>query len=75
MVFRSRAATNGESEMRAFSTANGGVMFVPDEIERIEKPVSYADLVKDEAKTRKPSFIDYLLGRSKKAEKKLREAA
>ena len=50
-------------------------MFVPDEIERIEKPVSYADMVKDEAKTRKPSFIDYLLGRSKKAEKKLREAA
>ena len=50
-------------------------MFVPDEIERIEKPVSYKDLVKDESKIRKPSFIDYLLGRSKKAEKKLKEAA
>ncbi|HQX27845.1 MAG TPA: hypothetical protein PKX38_07905 [Alphaproteobacteria bacterium] len=61
--------------MRAFSTANGGVMFVPDEIERIEKPVSYNELVRGEPKTRKPSFIDYLLGRSKKAEKKLREAA
>lgn len=50
-------------------------MFVPDEIERIEKPVSYAALVKDEPKTRKPRFIDYLLGRSKKAEKKLQKAA
>lgn len=50
-------------------------MFVPDEVERIEKPVSYAELVKDEPKLRKPSFVDRLLGRSKKAEKKLQEAA
>ncbi len=61
--------------MRAFSTANGGVMFIPDEIERIEQSVSYKDLVKDEPKLRKPSFVDRLLGRSKKDAKELKEAA
>lgn len=75
MYFPAQYGAKRRISMRAFSTANGGVMFVPDEIERIEKPVSYADLVKDEPKTRKPRFIDYLLGRSKKAEKKLRDAA
>lgn len=50
-------------------------MFVADEIERIEKPVSYIELVKDEPKLRKPSFVDRLLGRSKKGEKDLLEAA
>ena len=39
--------------MRAFSTANGGVMFVADHIERMEKPLSYKDLVQ-ETKTAKP---------------------
>ena len=60
--------------MRAFSTAGGGVMFMPDEIEHIQKAVSYADLVKNEPKIQKPSFIDRIFGRSKK-EEKLLEAA
>ncbi len=31
--------------MRACSSASGGVMFIPDEIERKSEPVSYNDLV------------------------------
>jgi hypothetical protein len=59
--------------MRAFSTANGGVMFIPDEIERIEKAVSYKELVK-ETKVEKPTFMSRILGK-KKQEKDLAEAA
>jgi hypothetical protein len=59
--------------MRAFSTANGGVMFIPDEIERIEKPVSYTDLVTE--KVEKPSFATRLFGKRKKDEKPLKKAA
>ena len=59
--------------MRAFSTATGGVMFIPDEIERIEKPVSYNELV-EEPVAEKQTFISRLLGR-KKDEKPLKKAA
>jgi hypothetical protein len=62
--------------MRAFSTANGGVMFIPDEIERVEnKAVSYNDLVQEDAKIAKRTFMERLLGRSKKEDKELRKAA
>ena len=54
--------------MRAFSTANGGVMFVSDHIERLEKPVSYKDLVK-EPNPAKPFF-----GKAKKDGKQLEAA-
>lgn len=60
--------------MRAFSTASGGVMFVPDEIERISKKVSFKDLVKEEPVQEKPSFMRKLFGR-KKTEKENRVAA
>ena len=60
--------------MRAFSTANGGVMFIPDEIERIEKTVSYNELV-EAAPAKKPTFISRVLGQSKDDEKEIREAA
>lgn len=58
--------------MRAFSTANGGVMFVADHIERLEKPVSYKDLVQ-ETKSAKP-FFPGLFGKSKKVAKQLEAA-
>ncbi len=61
--------------MRAFSTASGSVMFVPDEIERVAKPVSYTDLVKDEPRAEKFSFSRLLFGRRKKDAKDIKEAA
>jgi hypothetical protein len=59
--------------MRAFSTANGGVMFIPDEIERQETKVSYAELVKNEPK--KTSIVERIFGKRKKEDKDLAEAA
>ncbi len=59
--------------MRAFSTANGGVMFIPDEIERKEVAVSYTDLAPGQAE--KISFVSRLFGRGKKEEKPLKKAA
>ena len=58
--------------MRAFSTANGGVMFVADHIECMEKPLSYKDLVQ-ETKTAKP-FFPRLFGKSKKVANQLEAA-
>ncbi len=41
--------------MRACATAGGGVMFLPDEMERKSVKVSYADLVKqEESKQERP---------------------
>ncbi len=59
--------------MRAFSTANGGVMFVSDHIERLEKPVSYKDLV-IEPNPAKPFFPLRLFGKAKKDGKQLEAA-
>ncbi len=52
--------------MTSVSCCSGGVMFVPDEIERKGKSMSYKDFVKEEkaeSKTRK------LFGRRKDAQK------
>jgi hypothetical protein len=59
--------------MRAFSTCNGGVIFVADTIERMEKPVSYKDLVKD-IKAEKSFFSLRLFGKDKKTGKQLEAA-
>lgn len=59
--------------MRAFSTANGGVMFVADHIERLEKPVSYKDLIAA-PKPAKPFFSFGLFGKAKKDGKQLEAA-
>ena len=39
----------GEDTMRACASASGGVIFVPEEIERENKPVSYSEFVEQEA--------------------------
>lgn len=59
--------------MRACSTAGGGVMFIPDEIERKTQAQSYKDLIEDDVpaqKERKP-----LLGRILRNKKEIRKAA
>lgn len=57
--------------MRAFSTANGGVMFIPDEVEHEKKPVSYKTLIA-EAPAAKTTLVEKLFGRKKE---ELKEAA
>lgn len=59
--------------MRAFHTASGGVIFVPDEVEREQKPVSYADLFGDKSPAEKPAFMSRLFG--KRIGKNLKKAA
>lgn len=39
--------------MRACASASGGVIFVPEEIERENKPVSYSEFVEQEAPKKK----------------------
>lgn len=63
--------------MRAYSTASGGVIFVPDEIEIKKKStVSYADIAKDVSKAEKTGIASLFFGRRKKdADPKILEAA
>jgi hypothetical protein len=42
--------------MKACATAGGGVMFIPDTIERKQAVMSYADLLKDERQQEKKSI-------------------
>lgn len=39
--------------MKACASASGGVIFVPEEIERENKPVSYSEFVEQEAPKKK----------------------
>lgn len=57
--------------MRACSTASGGVMFIPDEIERKSCKVSYKELVPETSAAPKKS----LFGRRKETDKNLQAAA
>lgn len=52
--------------MTSVSCCSGGVMFVPDEIERKSKSISYKEFVKEEKAERKTRK---LFGRRKEAQK------
>jgi hypothetical protein len=59
--------SNGEKILKACTMANGAVFFIPDEVERKSKPVSYYDLVKQEepAPAKKMSLFDRLMKRDR----------
>ena len=65
--------------MRAYSTASGGVIFVPDEIEvktKKKSAVSYTDIAKDISKAEKKGIASLFFSRRKKdADPKILEAA
>ncbi len=51
--------------MKACASVSGGVIFVPEEIEREKKPVSYSEFAKEEAPKKKLG----LFGKKKSDEK------
>lgn len=60
--------------MQAFSTSSGGVIFIPDELERKKADkVSYADLAEQETKPK--GFGATFFGRRKPTKDKLQRAA
>ena len=66
--------------MRAFASASGGVIFIPDEIEQETKTqakISYADFEGVMPDTEKRDIISLFFGKRKPpaAPKKIREAA
>ncbi len=57
--------------MKACASSSGGVMFIPDEIERKEvKPTQYSEFVEKEGAAKKIGIFGKMKAMGKKAKKK-----